>query len=651
MIEPNIGAEFLQRKYKLNTDPGVVATAKKTEIPEHNYQTRIQSYLDRLSHLINPPPLEGHPNFDRKQRNLEMLKHSLYDQIIIKPEEVPEGYFQSIIQRHKEEGRPIETIPDDIKKDLTDTVIKDQRESLDIWIDYLSSPDAKYPDWFKYYALRSVLVMGRYDKGKKKFLERSKTGKSVSQFPELIRDALSFVCDAVAAKQTGTLSSLKYGYGIKPEEKAEFEKMLKEGDPNFARLYAWAIDKITPISEELLQQTEGQWVKYPKGSDGQKVVDVLAQYGTGWCVRGEGTAKKYLETSDLEIYFSLDQNGKPVVPRIVIVTRDGKINEVRGVAEQEHWDPYITDVVEQKLTELPDGLKFKKRVEDMQRMTMIYHKSFSVDRKTEVKTYLNPNLTKEELRFLYQVDDKIEGFGYQIPDPRITEILAKRNPDEDMLVIFDCERSQIARNTNGISQNTKAYVGPLETGIFDQLSRYKIEQIYTSFPEGKIRLDDIEIGGKSAQQLEEEIEQIGRISSFAGDMLHSRDFTTLKDPTSLKIVRLKVQDLGFSEWTTTDQIYKRAQELGLDFCPAEVGPHLRLKDKDQSTDDRCYVGMKQIADSDGNLSVFVLERHGGDFGGGLWLYGSWAEPSYEWDSDLGLVFSLRKPASPAGGQT
>jgi hypothetical protein len=640
MIESNIGAEFLQRKYKLNTDPGVAATAKKTKIPKHNYQTRIQNYLDRLSHLASPPPLEGHPAFDRKQRNLDILKHSLYDQIIIKPDEIPEGYFQSIIERHVEEGRPIDSIPNDIKKDLTDTVIKDQRESLDIWIDYLSSPDAKDPDWFKYYTLRSVLVMGRYDKGTKKFMERSKTGKSVSQFPELIRDALAFVADAVTAKQTGTLGSLKYGYGIKTEEKAEFVKMLNEGDPNFARLYAWAIDKITPISEELLQQTDGQWVRYPKGSDEQKVVDVLAQYGTGWCIRGKGSAKQYLKTSDLEIYFSFDQDGRPVVPRIVIVTRDGKIDEVRGVAEQEHWDPYITKIVEQKLMELPDGLKFKKRVADMQMMTAIYHKSFSIDKKTAVKTYLNPNLTREELRFLYQVDDKIKGFGYQIPDPRITEILAKRNTDEDMLVIFDCEKNQIAKNTREISQNTKAYIGPLEIGVFDQLSKYKIEHIYTSFPERKIRLGSVEIGGKSVKQLEEEITQIGKISPSVANMLHNPDFTALKDPTSLGIVRLKVQDLGFNKWTTTDQIYKRAQELGLDLCPAEVGPHLRLKNKDQLMNEWYYIGMKQI-DSVGNPSVFKL-AHVDDV---LWLDAYWAHPNDVWNH-LGteFVFSLRKQA-------
>jgi hypothetical protein len=650
MDESDLGTHFLQRKYKLNTDPGVVATARKTKVPEHQYQRRIQDYLDRLAHLINPFPSETHSaGFDRGRRNLNILKKSLYDQVIIKPEEIPEGYWQSIIKRHEEEGRPIDTIPDDVKKDLTDTLIKDQRESLNIWIDYLTSPDAKYPDWFKYYALRSILVMGRYDKGKRQFTERSKTGKSVNMFPELIRDALSFVADAIEAKQKKTVGSLEYGHGIQPEEKQEFKKLLQEGDANFARLYAWAIDKITPISEEMLQETRGSWIKYPKGSDPKKVVEALAQYGTGWCIRGKGTAATYLKSSDLEIYFSLDKDGNPTVPRIVIVTRDGKIDEVRGVAEQEHWDQYITNVVEQKLAELPDGKKFKKRVADMQKMTAIHRKCFSVDKETRVKTYLNPTLTPDELRFLYQVDGNIEGFGYQIPDPRIEEILGKRNPEEDMLVILGCERSQIARNPGEINQNTKAYVGPLvhydQQGqiipIFKLFKRCNIKCVYTSFPEGKIIFDTIEIGGKSAEQLEAEIKKIGGLINLcAKSMLHSQDFTTLKNPTSLDIVRLKVSDLGFDSLATTDQIYKRAQELGIDLCPAEVGPHLRLKDQNQPIGNWYCIGMKKISGSVRGPDVFMVDR----FGERLWLHVILAEPGVRWLPRSQFVFALRKQA-------
>lgn len=650
MSEANLGAEFLQKKYRLNTDPNVVSAAEHRKqragelLPQHDYPSRIQNYLDMLNKFISPKTPKGEIDTVRKQENLERLKRPLYDQIIIKPKEIPESYFQSILKRQEEEGRPIEEIPEETKKNLIDVLIKDQRDSLDIWINYLASPDAKYPDWFKYHALRSVLVMGRYDKGKNKFIERSKTGKSVSQFPELIRDALSFVSDALTKKQEGSLGNLKYGYGIKPEEKAEFEKLLKEGDPNFARLYAWAIDKITPISEELLQQTKGQWVKYPQGSDPKAVVEALAKYGTGWCIRGEGTASEYLESSDLEIYYSLDENNKPKVPRIVIVTRQGRIDEVRGVAKEEHWDSYIADIVEQKLAKLPDGEKFKKRVADMQKMTAIHRKSFSVDRKSGVKTYLNTSLTKEELAFLYEIDSKIEGFGYQVPDPRITEVRGRRNPEEDMLVIFNCEKSQIAANPSEINENTKAYIGSLlhhdSNGkiipIFKLFKKYHIEQVYTSFPEGKITFEDLEIGGKSAKELKKEIKEEMNISDYADNMLENEAFTTLKSSQTLHTVRLRVQDLGFSEneTPTTDQLYQRAKDLGLNLCPAETGPHKRLKDKNQPFDDWYRIAMKPIAGRDGLPSVFWLAR----IDDSLWLDGLLARPADRWNPKNEFVF-------------
>lgn len=639
-VDVNAGIKFLQRKFKLSNAPEVSSSAKRqaersgVAIAEYDYVSLIQNYFNRLNNIVSYP--------EKGERNLQLLENRLFDKIIIKPEEIPETYWQSIIQRHQDEGRPIEDIPEQTKKELADTLIADQKQSLDIWLNYLSSKDAKYPDWFKYYVLKNILTMGRYDKGNKKFFERGKTKKSVSQFPELIRDALAFVCDALEAKQKGNLGSLKYGHGIKPEEKAEFEKLLNQGeDPNFARLYAWSIDKITPISEELLQETKGQWIKYPKGSDSKAVVNALAQYGTGWCIRGEGTAQTYLKDSDLEIYFSKDKNGQPAIPRIVIVTRNDRIDEVRGIAKEEHLDPYITNIVENKLAELPDGQKFQKRVADMKQMTVIHHKSFSVDKQTGVKTYLSPSLTKEELFFLYEAESKIEGFGYNIPDPRIKEVRDKRSTEEDILIIFNCEKNQIARNLKEINQNTKAYVGPLEKDIFNLFLKYKIQHIYTSFPEGKIRLDNILIGGKKVQQLEKEIKQIGKITNFAKKMLYNRDFTTLKDPTLLGIVYLKESDLGLSKYPI-NQIYQRAQELGLDLCPAEVGAHLLLKDKNPLIERYLFIGMKQIsiADSGGDPPrIFMLVR--GD--NGLWLYGTWVEPARKWYPAHVFVFSLRKP--------
>ena len=171
------------------------------------------------------------------------------------------------------------------------------------------------------------------------------------------------------------------------------------------------------------------------------------------------------------------------------------------------------------------------------------------------------------------------------------------------------------------------------------MQEHNIEHGYTSFPEGKIRRQQIEIGGKTKEQLQNEMKQAGvNISSYAEDMIKSSDFTTLPVTQTLDTVRLKVGDLGLSGYPTTDQVYKKAQELGLELCPAEVGPHMRLQTKDQPSGDYYWIGMKQITDSHGNPDVFLLVRDGD----GLWLRDNWAAPDRKWDPRNEFVFSLRK---------
>src|SRR5690606_35942613 len=219
-------------------------------------------------------------------------------------------------------------------------------------------------------------------------------------------------------------------------------------------------------------------------------------------------------------------------------------------------------------------------------------------------------LDASELVFLYEVDSPIQGFGYS-RDPRIEELRNQRNPELDMPVVFGCEPSQIAHNLGELRPDTKAYIGPLVPGIFDRLQTHNIEHIYTSFPEGKIRRQSIEIGGKTKEQLCSELEQAGvNVTSYAEDMIKSPDFTTLPIAQALDTVKLKVGDLKLSGYPTTDQVYRKAQELGLELCPAEVGPHMRLQTKDQPLGDYYWIGMKQIADSSGDPEVFSLGRDG-----------------------------------------
>jgi hypothetical protein len=155
--------------------------------------------------------------------------------------------------------------------------------------------------------------------------------------------------------------------------------------------------------------------------------------------------------------------------------------------------------------------------------------------------------------------------------------------------------------------------------------------------ERAIRLPDLTIGGKTAQQLEEELGSAGiNVGDNTRSLLRSQDFTTFPDQQTLSLVKVEVGDLGLTSNTpTTDQIYARASELGLDVCPAEVVPHLRLTYKDQPMDERLFVGMKQVTDSHGDPRVFTLERRDN----GLWLSNTSAGPSHREPSEK-FVFSL-----------
>ncbi len=55
----------------------------------------------------------------------------------------------------------------------------------------------------------------------------------------------------------------------------------------------------------------------------------------------------------------------------------------------------------------------------------------------------NIDLTVEELKFLYEIDDQIIGFGFK-KDPRIEEIKRKRNKRKDYSLIFNIEEEEVA---------------------------------------------------------------------------------------------------------------------------------------------------------------------------------------------------------------
>jgi len=110
----------------------------------------------------------------------------------------------------------------------------------------------------------------------------------------------------------------------------------------------------------------------------------------------------------------------------------GNIGEVRGIGPEQNLDPYIGEVVEKKMSEFPDGKAYKKKSADMKRLTEI-----------DKKNLAGENLNADDIRFLYEIDEKIEGFGYQ-RDPRIEEIRGKRDTKKELSFLLKIPQDLIS---------------------------------------------------------------------------------------------------------------------------------------------------------------------------------------------------------------
>lgn len=283
----------------------------------------------------------------------------------------------------------------------------------------------------------------------------------------------------------------------------------------------------------------------------------------------------------------------------------------------------MQEVLDGKLQEFGgEADAYRKKSEDMKMLTALERKGES-----------NEPFTKDDLIFLYEINSPIEGFGYG-KDPRIAEFRSRRNPEEDMPFVFECAKEEIARSTEDINENTKAYVGELTSGIFHKLPE-NVEHIYTSFPEGRIKQFELTLGGKSKEELERELLDGGfKIGDFTKDIFQKMEVSPQK--TRRRFIELSVKSMGF-ESAKRAEIYKRADELGLEIAPAEVGPELRVAYKDQPIGKWIFIGMEPIRRSDGYLNVFDVAR----YEDGAWLDTYGGRPDGVWRGSDHWVFSRK----------
>lgn len=334
-----------------------------------------------------------------------------------------EAYVKFQAKVARELGRGGEFEPDhldeNVKMTALRTVRRDQQIQLTEWASELNSDENKYPHWFKHWMFNNVVRHTEFNEdlgkdGRPKGFER-RSNSSFGLFPALDRESVSLVYDALIEKLGGQPMGFEYD---------NMRALLAKA--NFGELYDEAQNYGFKITDELKAIKSGSWQDFAQSDhmeDGEALSKLVRSYRTGWCTAGIETATIQLQAGDFYVWCSTNpSNGKDEVPRIAVRMENDVVAEVRGVVggRQQALEPGLEDIVIAKIKNLTGGDSYFKKAEDMKRLTAIEKK---------VTADVDAELTSDELRFLYELDHEIEGFGYD-EDPRIKEIRTMRG-DKD----------------------------------------------------------------------------------------------------------------------------------------------------------------------------------------------------------------------------
>ncbi len=150
---------------------------------------------------------------------------------------------------------------------------------------------------------------------------------------------------------------------------------------------------------------------------------------------------------------------------------------------------------------------------------------------------------------------------------------------------------------------------------FEAIPSLKAIEFLKTF-EGKYTLHHFDLKPKTGDQYLAELKTAGMSLGVSVEHL-LRTMPILKKSEQCEVVVIKISDLGFTSgpnkedlYKESDDVYKKAKELGLEICLPQIGPEYRLKYQDQPINTCVYIGMEPIADRDHHYQVFGVRRAG-----------------------------------------
>ena len=151
--------------------------------------------------------------------------------------------------------------------------------------------------------------------------------------------------------------------------------------------------------------------------------------------------------------------------------------------------------------------------------------------------------------------------------------------------------------------------------------------------EGKPRFHarELRVGGVSKDALLERLAEHGvSLNEYARILFADEAFTTSPEARRVRVLFVDLPDLGLPEGGTFPEILAAAAAFGLEPCPLELAPHLRLDYLDQPEGPYLTVAsIKHHEDPEAPNGFYLRRREDG-----LWLRGYRADDDFVYPLDF-----------------
>lgn len=161
-------------------------------------------------------------------------------------------------------------------------------------------------------------------------------------------------------------------------------------------------------------------------------------------------------------------------------------------------------------------------------------------------------------------------------------------------------------------------------------------------------LRQVQLGGCTKEDLLLKLQKAGvQLNPYALRLMESDTVLVSEKPYHVETVEVSVQDLGFEQGALTEEIYARAETLGLSLCPIELAPFLRLqwlgqeegsigreKTMYQAPSGSVTVASESLVEDDDFPKGFYLRR----IEGTLWLRGYICGADHVWKVEDHFIF-------------